>query len=243
MRTVFVSFILILIGPLPSGKAQTARLGSGVFINPMGYVLTNRHVVEGGCAQLYVETLEGRRIASRVYRMSDTDDLALVETGVTTKSFAFLRMNESYEAGMPPLRGESVHILGFPDGEFGPRGGFVKFPNDPRHGSRGFTIGLNTTYGASGGPVFDDDGLLVGLIWGGIDYIPGSDRPLVAYAIDSEAIIPFIAASAVVAGTSSRSDAPYGRRSHEGYLTIVERVLNHSTPSLVKLFCVPNGTR
>jgi hypothetical protein len=94
--------------------------------------------------------------------MSEADDLALIETSITTRKFAYLRMNGRGGEPDPPREGEHVNIMGFPGGHFRPGGGFVAKTSDPIHGDHGFTIGMNTEAGGSGGPVFDDDALLVG---------------------------------------------------------------------------------
>ena len=238
---VMIRICLIAVAALVSvsgSAAQSGQQGSGVIINPSGHILTNRHVVEGGCSQLYVESLSGRRVEARVVEVSDTDDLALLATGRDVSTFAYLRMNEKYDEGLLPVRGESVHIIGFPNGEFGPRGGFVERDDEPVHGTRGFTIGMSTTFGVSGGPVFDDDGLFVGLVWGALNDDSGAEPHVKVYALDAEAIIPFVRDATVAIGTSSRSVASRRRGNDENYFDVVRRVLDYVSPTLVKVLCI-----
>jgi serine protease Do len=53
-------------------------VGSGVILTEDGYVLTNRHVVEGAQA-LSVALYDGTEYPAEVVKISDTDDLALIK--------------------------------------------------------------------------------------------------------------------------------------------------------------------
>jgi S1-C subfamily serine protease len=53
-------------------------VGSGVILTSTGYILTNRHVVEGS-QSLTVALTDGREFPASVVRISDTTDLALIK--------------------------------------------------------------------------------------------------------------------------------------------------------------------
>ncbi|MFI5255106.1 MAG: S1C family serine protease [Candidatus Limnocylindrales bacterium] len=60
-------------------------VGSGIILTSNGYILTNRHVIEGG-GSLTVQLADGRQFDGTVVTISKTDDLALVKiqaTGLT----------------------------------------------------------------------------------------------------------------------------------------------------------------
>jgi serine protease Do len=57
-------------------------VGSGVILTSTGYILTNRHVVEGS-QSLTVALPDGRELPASVVRISDTTDLALVKVDAT----------------------------------------------------------------------------------------------------------------------------------------------------------------
>ena len=67
-------------GPLGDGTAT--GVGSGIILTSDGYVLTNRHVVEG--SQSMTATLaDGSEHPATVVKVSDTTDLALVKVAAT----------------------------------------------------------------------------------------------------------------------------------------------------------------
>jgi S1-C subfamily serine protease len=66
----------------PFGDATATGIGSGIILTADGYVLTNRHVVEG--SQSLTATLEdGSEYPATVVTVSDTQDLALVKVQAT----------------------------------------------------------------------------------------------------------------------------------------------------------------
>ena len=60
----------------------TTGVGSGVVLTSTGYILTNRHVVEGS-QSLTVALADGRELPAKVIRISDTTDLALIKVDAT----------------------------------------------------------------------------------------------------------------------------------------------------------------
>ena len=60
----------------------TTGVGSGVILTPTGYILTNRHVVEGSTS-LTVALADGRELPAKMIRISDTTDLALIKIEAT----------------------------------------------------------------------------------------------------------------------------------------------------------------
>ena len=66
----------------------TSGIGSGVILTSTGYILTNRHVVEGS-QTLTVELSDQRQFPATIVKISDTTDLALIKieaTGLTPAS-------------------------------------------------------------------------------------------------------------------------------------------------------------
>jgi serine protease Do len=62
--------------------APTGGIGSGVIITANGYILTNRHVVEGA-QTLSVQLENGKTYPAQLIEQSDTKDLALVKIDAT----------------------------------------------------------------------------------------------------------------------------------------------------------------
>jgi len=69
-------------GPVSPFSVPTTGVGSGVILTSDGYILTNRHVVDGS-QQLTVATADGRELEARIVRISDTTDLALIKVEAT----------------------------------------------------------------------------------------------------------------------------------------------------------------
>jgi serine protease Do len=66
----------------PFGDATATGIGSGIILTADGYVLTNKHVVEG--SQSMTATLgDGSEYPATVVSVSDTQDLALVKVDAT----------------------------------------------------------------------------------------------------------------------------------------------------------------
>ena len=195
--------LMILAASIVSiiNASAQSRQGTGVAINPDGDIITNRHIVQNSCGILTVEDLSGNRWRAEIRKVSRRHDLALLRSS-RRGAFAYIRVNDSQEKIIDPTANESVHIVGFPGGEFAPRGGFVKTLKDPLHGNDGFSVGLQSTYGGSGSPVFDEGGLLIGLLWGGARDVDS----LTVYALKASAFKEIL--SEVRVGTASRAQSP-----------------------------------
>jgi S1-C subfamily serine protease len=65
----------------PFGQ-PTGGIGSGIILTANGYILTNRHVVEGGTT-LTVELESGETLSATLVRQSEDKDLALIKVTAT----------------------------------------------------------------------------------------------------------------------------------------------------------------
>jgi 2-alkenal reductase len=65
-------------GNVPGGEIPSQGVGSGVIYDQDGWILTNRHVVEGGDT-LTVELKDGRELEGRTYGIDTLTDLAIVK--------------------------------------------------------------------------------------------------------------------------------------------------------------------
>ncbi len=145
-------------------------VGSGIVLTSNGYILTNRHVVEGASQSLTVELADGRQFDATVVKISDTQDLALVKIDATGLTAA--RIGDSSKLQV----GQSAIAIGSPLGTFTEsvtRGilsatGRTITVQDEATGQPETLKGLLQTDAAinpgnSGGPLLDASGAVIGI--------------------------------------------------------------------------------
>jgi S1-C subfamily serine protease len=136
-------------------------LGSG-FALPGGVVVTNRHVVEEP-RQVTVNTWDGRSLDADVVGIAVDSDLAILQLA----SDVDLPAAELRETPVAP--GETVLAVGYPDG--GPAtvsaGTVVSLVEGELLGEPADVIRVDTDIrqGNSGGPLLDDQGRVVGVVF------------------------------------------------------------------------------
>lgn len=155
-------------------------------------LVTNRHVVEGA-RQLSIETASGHRVDVQSWRVSQTDDLAL------------LRLSEPLFdhpvalAADPTVPGNLIVVMGYPlGGAFTVGRGRVLdvMPDPGGSGQAVIEASADILPGNSGGPLVDTHGQLVGVVRA-IDLENGS-----ALAI------PAARVTELLSGRSTRSGRP-----------------------------------
>ncbi|MGH2407763.1 MAG: S1C family serine protease [Candidatus Limnocylindrales bacterium] len=92
-------------------SVPSAGVGSGIVLTADGYILTNRHVVEGS-GSLSVELADGRQFDGTVVTISQTDDLALVKITATGLTPARISDSATLQVGATAL------AIGSPLGTF-----------------------------------------------------------------------------------------------------------------------------
>jgi serine protease Do len=82
--------------------APTEGIGSGVIITADGYILTNRHVIEGA-QTLSVQLDDGKTYPAQVIQQSDTKDLALIKIDATGLSPAKIGDSDKIQVGQTAI--------------------------------------------------------------------------------------------------------------------------------------------
>jgi serine protease Do len=87
VATAQKSVVTITVDGMDAGNVSpfagpTTGVGSGIVLTKDGYILTNRHVVQGGTT-FSVELEDGRTFPATVVKISDTTDLALIRIRAT----------------------------------------------------------------------------------------------------------------------------------------------------------------
>ncbi len=151
--------------PAQPSAEPAVSTGTGFFVTAAGHLVTNEHVVRG-CGRI-----SGRRVSGEVFPLSlvasdPKNDLAVLK-GVGGQAFAYLRRST------PPL-GERVVVYGFPlagalaaSGNL--TGGLISASSGLMGDSAKFQISAPIQPGNSGGPVFDEQGLVIAVVQSKLD--------------------------------------------------------------------------
>jgi serine protease Do len=150
----------------PENRRQTQTgAGSGFIIDPSGYILTNRHVVDGA-ERVTVTLVDGHRYKAKVVGQDSRTDVALLKIE-PRETLASLKLGDSGRAQV----GEWVMAVGNPFGLGGNSVtvGVVSYKGRPLDISGGRTpIDMIQTDAAinpgnSGGPLLDTSGEVIGI--------------------------------------------------------------------------------
>jgi len=175
-------------------------IGTGVVVDPSGYVLTNWHVIAGHRdAIVFLKPPSGaepqRQYAyyAQVAYVSSVPDLALLKLDKAPSRLPAVSVGEVSEAQIA----EDLHIIGHPHGQLWSYSTGVlsqirpdytwKYADGSEHRAKVLQMQTAINPGNSGGPVVDDSGKLVGLV------AMFEDGQNLDYAISADAIKSFLA--------------------------------------------------
>ncbi|MFQ5450220.1 MAG: Do family serine endopeptidase [Nitrospinaceae bacterium] len=148
----------------PNYNAQRRSLGSGVIINPQGYILTNEHVI-GKAVRIKVTLIDKREFDAHLVGADRKSDLAVVKIE-SRKPLPYVKMGRSDDL----MIGETILAIGNPFGlQHTVTSGIISALN------RTVQAGKNAIYqdfiqvdasvnpGNSGGPLLNINGSLIGI--------------------------------------------------------------------------------
>ncbi len=147
-------------------------LCSGAFVTRNGYILTAKHCTEGA-AEITVVTSDLQEYKATVLAQSATQDLAIIRID---------RQNTPYfDLARTAEQGEPIHTYGSPLGITGTytTGVIARLNGDVTY------IDCGVLPGNSGGPVFNDDGNMVGVATAGFIVFLGTTHLNVMQSLDS----------------------------------------------------------
>ncbi len=175
---------------------EDGGLGSGFLISDDGLVLTNWHVTKGfkkvsvAFMTLRAQLKKSDLIHAKVIKQDEVSDLALLKLESTPKDIQPLKINSS---GVIEV-GQDVHAIGHPKGEYwsytngivsGLRPNYIW--NKNHHAKLIIQTQTPINTGNSGGPLFNDDGVIVG-----VNSFIYPDAEGINYAVSSEDINDFL---------------------------------------------------
>src|ERR1700759_1491595 len=174
-------------GPRGGGHAITGQ-GSGFFISPDGYAVTNNHVVDGA-DKVEVTTDDGKTHSAKVIGTDARTDLALIKVEGAT-NFQFAKLSD----GKPRI-GDWVLAVGNPFGLGGTvTAGIVSaMGRDIGNGPYDDFIQIDAPVnkGNSGGPAFNTEGDVVGV--NTAIYSPSGGSVGIAFSIPASTVKSVVA--------------------------------------------------
>jgi S1-C subfamily serine protease len=153
-------------------------IGSGFYIDRRGYVITNYHVIRSqvdpeyeGYSRLFVRPSENPdiRIPARVVGWDSVFDIALLKVETETETvFSFSTEGEH-------LPGERIYAIGSPAGLENTLTSGIISAVDRRFLQMGnvMQVDVPINQGNSGGPLLDEKGDLIGVVFAGIEQFEG----------------------------------------------------------------------
>ena len=169
------------VAALPPGDAKAgakpparSATGTGIVVTREGHVLTNEHVVRQ-CDSVELADDTNARYKATVKATDAAKDLALLSAETRSADVAIFRKNPV------PRLGESVTVIGFPlVGVLGTRPsvgfGHVASTVGLRGNPAQMQISVPVQRGASGGPVLDQSGHVIGVVVSKLDALKLAEK-------------------------------------------------------------------
>lgn len=175
-------------------KRNAISTGTGFFVNPDGYLITNHHVVSDK-TDVAVRDLKGRFYRAQVVARDQRRDLALIKV---TGHFPSLRITHSDSV----TKGQRVYAVGYPQisiqgNESKVTDGVISSFSGIRNDDDWFQISVPIQGGNSGGPLVTESGQVVGVVVASVNVskfhsIAGTIPQNVNYAIKSKLLLGFL---------------------------------------------------
>jgi len=140
-------------------ELDTLGQGSGFFINPEGYIVTNYHVLKGADSAI-IKTVDNKvYVVKGVIAEDRGADLVMVTTDAPKDSIEYIKISAEL-----PKEGENILVIGSPLGlEHTVSNGIVSSIRDIEDFGKLIQITAPISPGSSGGPVVNQKGNVIGV--------------------------------------------------------------------------------
>ena len=156
--------------PAPTGPVQRlASVGTGFYVDEAGRLITNHHVIDG-CAAVKLRSSSGAEIVAQLLAVDVKEDLALLQGEATSPAFAHFRADATI------AEDSFIATVGYPDQGMPPMaplvttGMMLRSVTSTAAGER-LILRAALRHGNSGGPLFDRQGLVIGIINAKLDEV------------------------------------------------------------------------
>ena len=202
--------------------------GSGFFVSKLGHVITNAHVVQN-CKKVTIGDNAKKQVPAEIINTDRSNDLALLKLstlemasaesksliqklGITVVPLASEGLLRSEDVKL----GEKVLVAGYPFGEFFSNTikvttGIVSATRGAGDDSGQFQLDAAIQPGNSGGPIYDSDGNIVGVVISQLDKLKvakaiGSMPENVNFGIKASTVRQFLTSSGLPSKKSERTE-------------------------------------
>ncbi|GAA4445975.1 hypothetical protein GCM10023189_00600 [Nibrella saemangeumensis] len=138
--------------------------GTGFLLTSDGYMVTNKHIIQGADS-VYVQSQKGEVYKAKLVYTDPLYDLAVLQLRDDTAFRAMPPLPYSFEAHQSDL-GERVFTLGYPREEIVYGEGYLSSGTGYRGDSTAYQVSISVNPGNSGGPLLDEKGNVIGIITG-----------------------------------------------------------------------------
>jgi hypothetical protein len=210
----------------PEPPAQSIS-ASGFFVSKLGHIITNEHVVRN-CKSVTVGDNSNKQSPANVEEKDKRKDLALLKLSTLTMASAETKsLIEKLGIKVVPLAsdgllrsedvelGERIMVSGYPYGDIFSNtikvtGGMVSAVRGMGDDSSQFTMDAAVQKGSSGGPIYDENGNVVGVVVAKLDRAKvakriGSMPENMNFGIKASTVRQFLNASGLPTKWSKRS--------------------------------------
>jgi S1-C subfamily serine protease len=222
-KKVSPSVVMVVAANLKDDKITESGLGTGVIIDPAGYVLTNWHVINGFQAAVVffkpavgTEPTENSAYGVNLIAIDKLADLALLRIIKPPSGLAAVKFGDIYSIQVA----EDIHIIGHPHGNLWSysTGVISQIRNDydwqyedgSKHNARVLQMQTAINPGNSGGPVLDNNSNMLGLV------MMSEEGQNLNYAVAIDVIKIFV--NGTLANRSRGTESPVESEKGEVYM-------------------------